>query len=60
MPHELPSVYRVLLSTLMKPIEALLTLVSSSVNHPDHMLPFLIYTVILFIPKKGEGCNEPK
>ena len=40
MPHPLPSVYRILSSTLRKVIELFMQLVSSAINHPDHLLPF--------------------
>ena len=39
-PRAFPSVYRVMLSMLRKVVEAFVQLVSSVVNHPDHLLPF--------------------
>ena len=47
MPHALTSVYRILFSTLRKVIEAFMQLVSSEINHPYHLLPFLRGAVIL-------------
>ena len=60
MTHELPSVYRALSSKLRKMVESFLPLVSSEVNHTDHLIQLLRGKVILFLPRKGEFCNSPK
>ena len=51
----LPSVYRVMLSTLRKVVEAFIKLVSSAANQSDHLTPFWRVTVILLSSKKGIG-----
>ena len=60
MAHVLPTVNRVLLSTLRRVIESLLPLFSSAVNHPDHLLPFWRGELLLFLTIKGDYCNTSK
>ena len=60
MPHTLPSVYKLLLSMFRKLIEAFVQLVSSVVNHIDHMLPFWRVTVRFFLPRKGKYFYSSK
>ena len=54
--HKFPSVYRIMLSTLRKMIEAFVKLFPSAVKHSDHMSPFFKrVTVISLYSKKGRG-----
>ena len=56
---ELPSVCKILFSTLRKAIESFLQLFSSAVKHPYNLLPFWRDTVIMFILQESEKVLMP-
>ena len=56
-PHVLTSVCRIMVSMLITVIEAFINILSSVVNHPDHLIALWRGAMILLFSKKWRGLQ---